>query len=444
MFNRKIINYLAGWKEKATRKPLILRGARQVGKTSAVLMFAEKYFKNTVYINLDKADHAKLFKEDISLDDFEKIIQIKFHQTIIPGETLVFIDEIQNSLSLIKLLRFFYEEKPELHVIAAGSLLQVRIDREGFSLPVGRVEYAYLYPLDFFEYLEAMGEGDLAGYLKEVKSNEIIPEAIHNTAINLFYEYAMVGGMPEIIKYYSQNKDINELESIYSSLSTSYSEDVYKYASSADVKYLIHIIEKLPYYAGTAITYEKFGESNYRSREMGKAFDLLEKAMLINKLQATKSVELPLMGQSKRPKKLLFLDVGLINHQIGIRGDFLEMKDLNNLYKGRISEQIVGQNILAQFMQCPLDIFYWAKEKEKGRAEVDYCLSHNNQIVGIEVKSGVTRNMKSLLSFGGVVKNAKLIRIYGGPRSREKVKYAGKSLFLESIPFYLITRMLED
>lgn len=155
VFNRKIINYLVEWKGNADRKPLILRGARQVGKTSAVLSFAKRYFSDLIYLNLENIDHLKFFREDISLNDFENIIEIKFHKKIKPGNTLIFIDEIQNSPALIKLLRFFYEERPELHVISAGSLLEAKIEKEGFLFPVGRIEFAYMYPLDFFEFLEA-------------------------------------------------------------------------------------------------------------------------------------------------------------------------------------------------------------------------------------------------------------------------------------------------
>ena len=153
MLPRKIIPYLIEWKDKKDRKPLVLRGARQVGKTSAALMFGKQCFQNVIHLNLENIEHLRLFREELTLDDFDRIIQIKFHQQIIPGKTLVFIDEIQNSPSLIKLLRFFYEERPEVHILAAGSLLEAMIEREGFSLPVGRIEYAYLYPFDFFEYL---------------------------------------------------------------------------------------------------------------------------------------------------------------------------------------------------------------------------------------------------------------------------------------------------
>ncbi len=444
MFNRKIIDYLVNWKNKKTRKPLIIRGARQVGKTSAVLMFAKKHFKNLIHLNLEKAEHLILFREELSLEDFEKIIQIKFHQKIIPHETLIFIDEIQNSQALIKLLRFFYEERPDIYIIGAGSLLQAKIEREGFSLPVGRIEYAYLYPLDFFEYLEAKKENELLSFLKNFSLKDHIPVGIHIEALKLFYEYTMIGGMPEIVKLFLEKPDIKELKNIYSSLFTSFSEDIYKYSSLANTKYLIYAIEKSPLFAGTSITYEKFGNSNFRSREMSKAFDTLEKVMLVNQIQATKSIGLPLIPQTKRPKKLLFLDVGIVNYQMGIQENFLNLSDLNDFYRGRIAEQVVGQNILAQFMCSPSKIFYWAKAKPKGSAEIDFCLNKKGSILGIEVKSGKSNRLKSLFSFAGLVENSQLIRIYSGELKKGKIKINNKSYKLLSLPFYLVPRILDD
>ncbi|MBU1486969.1 AAA family ATPase [bacterium] len=444
MFARKIIDYLVRWKDKDTRKPLILRGARQVGKTSAVLMFAREYFKHVIYLNLEKAEHANLFRQELSLEDFEKIIQIKFHQTIIPQETLIFIDEIQSSPSLIKLLRFFYEERPDIHVIAAGSLLQARIEREGFSLPVGRVEYAYLYPLDFFEYLAAKGEAELLDFFKNLSLEEDIPCGIHELGLKLFYEYTMIGGMPEIVKVFLEKKNLEELKGIYSSLFTSYTEDVYKYSSLANSKYLIYVIDNSPLFAGTTVTYEKFGGSNFRSREIGKAFDMLEKVMLIYQTQATKSIELPLIPQRKRPKKLLFLDVGLINYQMGIQENFLNIGDLNDFYRGRIAEQVVGQNILAQFIDSPPKVFYWAKEKPKGCAEIDFCLNKQGSILGIEVKSGRSKRLKSIFSFGREIKNRQLIRIYSGELKKEEFEIDNKGFSLVSLPFYLVPRVLNN
>ena len=444
MFNRKIIDYLVGWKKKKGRKPLIIRGARQVGKTSAVLMFGEKYFKDVVYLNLDNPAHLKLFREDVSLQDFEKIIQIKFHQRIVPKETLVFIDEIQNSPVLLKLLRFFYEEKPGVHVIAAGSLLQAKIEREGLSLPVGRIEYAYLYPLDFFEFLEATEETELLNFLQHVSLDEHIPQGIHQEAMKVFREYTMIGGMPEIVKLFQEESDIEEIKVIYSSLFTSYAEDIYKYSSLANSKYLTFIVEEAPHFAGTNISYAKFAGSNFGSREMSRSFDVLEKVMLLHQIPATKSVDLPLVVQRKRPKKLLFLDVGLVNRQMDIQEEFLNLKDLNGFYRGRIAEQVVGQNIIAQFVSSPHRIFYWAKEKPYGSAEVDFCVCNKGNILGIEVKSGNHRRLKSLYSFAGLVKKCRLIRIYGGEFKKDNIRVNDKNMNLLSLPFYLVPRIFDE
>ena len=444
MFTRKILTYLEQWKSKSERKPLVLRGARQVGKTSAVLMFGKKHFTSVLHINLENVEHARLFRESISMEEFKDIVQIKFSQTLIPGETLVFLDEIQNSPCLIKLLRFFYELMPELHVIASGSLLDVIIEREGFSFPVGRVEFAYMYPLDFFEFLEAKKETELLEYLKNISLEKKIPDGLHQKALKQFYEYTMIGGMPEIVQAYAANRDIHALSSLYASLLTGYCEDVYKYSSLANAKYLHYVIEKAPLYAGTTITYDKFGDSHFRSREMGQAFSTLEKAMLLYQSWATKSVEIPLIEQFKRPRKLLFLDVGLVNYQMGIQEDFLKLRELDDLYRGRIAEQVAGQNILTQFMHGLPKVLYWAREKTEGIAEVDFCLQHKGTIIGIEVKSGTVNKLKSLFSFAQAVKNSRLIRIYSGPLKKEEIKIAGTSVRLLSFPFYLMPRVFEE
>ena len=444
MFDRNILKYLGQWKDKPDRKPLVLRGGRQVGKTSAVLMFGKKHFARVLHINLENVEHSRLFKENISLDEFKDIARIKLSQSITPGQTLVFLDEIQNAPSLIKLLRFFYEQMPDLHVIASGSLLDVIIDREGFSFPVGRVEFAYMYPLDFFEFLGARKETGLLDYLKNSSPGNKIPDALHEDALKKFHEYTMIGGMPEIVQAYVTNRDIHALSSLYAALLTGYSEDVYKYSSVANSKYLHYVIEKAPLYAGTTITYDKFGDSHFRSREMGQAFSTLERVMLLYQVWATKSTEIPLAGQFKRPRKLLFLDAGLVNHQMGIQGDFLNLKDLAGLCRGRIAEQVVGQNILAQFMYSLPKVLYWAREKTEGIAEVDFCLQHKGRILGIEVKSAAANKLKSLFSFAQAVPNPRLIRIYGGPLKKEKIEISGKSFGLLSIPFYLVSRMLED
>ena len=443
ILKREIDKYLLSWKNEKNRKPLVIRGARQVGKTFSALIFAKKYFKNTIHINLENPEHLKSFQEPISLKEFEKIIKVNFKKTIDPGKTLIFIDEIQNSPSLIKLLRFFKEEWPKIHVIATGSLLEVIIKKEGFSIPVGRVEYLYLHPLNFFEYLDAKKEKELLRFLKNIQLGEKIPLAIHQRAMNIFYEYTMIGGMPEIVKLFLEGETIEKLKTTYSSIFRGYCEDVYKYSSVANAKYLKYSIERLPLFAGNTITYEKFGEMENKSRETKNSFNTLQDAMIIYQVKATKSIELPIIPQNKRPKKIIFLDVGLVNHQMGILEEYLKIKDLNDFYKGRIAEQIVGQNILSQFTHSPAKIFYWAKEKPKANAEIDFCLTKNNKLIGIEVKSGKTGRLRSLYQFSQDVKNNQIIRIYDGEFKKEKIEIKNKKSELISIPFYLIPCYLE-
>ena len=440
MFNRNILNYLEKWKKKKHRKPLVLRGARQVGKTYAVKLFAQKYFDDLVYINLDKSEDFELFKEINSLEDFEKTVNIVLKKKIVPGATLIFIDEIQNTPNLIELLRFFYEERPELHIIAAGSLLEVKIEKEGLTMPVGRVEYAYMHPLTFFEFLQAIGEDELLEYLENLSLDDSVAQGIHERALKLFYDYTLIGGMPEAVAMHIGKNSQEDLNSLYSSLITAYAEDIYKYATQADVKYIRHVLEQAPYFAGERITYEKFGGSSFRSREMSEAFGVLEKAMIIRQIEATKSRELPLVSQKKRAKKLLYLDSGFVNFKNNIQSEYINLGNLGDLYRGKIAEQIVGQNIIANFDYMEQPLYYWAKEKPGGSAEVDFCLPYEGNILGIEVKSGHSSRLKSLFSFAENVESGKLIRIYSGHLAKEQVQSGGNRYSLLSLPFYLINR----
>ena len=249
--------------------------------------------------------------------------------------------------------------------------------------------------------------------------------------------------MPEVVKSYIENPDIIALRPIYSSLFTSYAEDIYKYSSLANTKYLSYVIEQSPLFAGTLVTYEKFGGSNFRSREMAGAFETLEKVMLVYQVHATKSTEIPLLKQRKRPKKLIYLDVGLVNQRMDVQDEFINLKELSSLYRGRIAEQVIGQNIIAQFTDHIPVILYWAKGKREGTAEVDFCFQARGNVLGIEVKAGGAGRLRSLYSLADDVKNHELIRIYGGQLKKEKVKISDKTYKLTSFPFYLIPRILE-
>ncbi|MFH1386967.1 MAG: AAA family ATPase [bacterium] len=443
MFNRKILTYLEQWKISHNRKPLILRGARQVGKTVSVQLFANKHFKNFIALNLEDPEQERLFRQPVSITEFEKIIQIKFNSTLVAGDTLLFIDEIQNSPALISLLRFFYEERPALAVIAAGSLLEVKLKKGGLSFPVGRVEFAYLQPLDFFEFLEARRENNLLAALKNTGFNDPLPPAAAEIAARFFNEYLMIGGMPEAVESYATEGNFQALNQIYNSLLTSYQEDIFKYASEAKAKYLTHCLENAPLFAGQTITYEHFGNSNYRSREMGEAFDTLEKAMLLHQTRGCGATALPLVAQRKKAPKLLFLDIGLVNYRLGIRDKIFEARELSGTFRGKIAEQVVGQHLLGLEPDRQNPIYYWYRDVPGSTAEIDYLLALQGNIIALEVKSGKSGRLRSLKEFIKMSGQKVAVRIHAGRLQKEIIHDGPINYELISLPFYLLPRLKE-
>ncbi|KKP40060.1 MAG: AAA ATPase [Candidatus Peregrinibacteria bacterium GW2011_GWF2_33_10] len=435
MFNRKIIRYLTLWKEKKDRKPLIIRGARQIGKTSAVEMFAKENFDNYVYINMEDPDDAMNFEGKISLSDFEKQVQIFKHKQLKTG-TLIFIDEVQQNPHLISLLRFFYEKRPDLYVISAGSLLEIRLKQAKISMPVGRTEYVFMYPLDFFEYLEAKGEKELLDYLQNIKLGAKIIDSIHNKTMGVFKEYILIGGMPEAVKNFIENSDFDSVQSIYSSLMKNFIDDINKYANKSEIEYLTKILRQSPFYSGSKIKYENFGDLGIKSREVSNAMDILQHAMLIKLVNSTNSISVPLQVKSKRAKKLLFLDTGFYNYVYKIPFN-IDLQNFESFYRGNVFEQVVGQNIIAQDLHGDLDLFYWTIDQDKGSAEVDFCFSKGLNIYAIEVKSGKNKISKSLISFGRKIPNCKLIKFHTG-----NTHFDSKNKIL-NLPIYLSPRVNE-
>jgi len=443
MFGRKILKFLEDWLKRSSRKPLILRGARQVGKTCAVRIFAAKHFDSFIELNLENPEHERLFREPLSLIDFERILEIKFGKKIEGGKTLLFIDEIQNSIPLMKLLRFFYEERPNLPVIAAGSLLEVKLQKKNFSFPVGRVEYAYLHPMDYFEYLQAISETTLLETLQNAVPEKPLPAAVHEIAQKTFNEYLMVGGMPEAVKVSIETKDFNAVNRVYNSLFTSFIDDVHKYSSDAKVKYLLHVIENAPLFAGQTITYEHFANSLYRSREMSEAFEILEKAMLLYRVMGSKEKKLPLLPKKKKAPKIIFLDTGLVNYRLGLREKIMGLKNLNEFYQGKIAEQITAQHLLARGADYHPQLFYWYRDVPGSTAEVDFVIAHKGEILPIEVKSGSSGRLRSLMEFMKNTGGKIALRIYHGQLTEEKINADGVKFRLISVPFYLLPKALE-
>lgn len=444
MFHRNIATLLIEWKNKRGRKPLVIRGARQVGKTSAVHQFGSTAFETYIYINLELADNAALFARMQPVRDLLQLIQLKFNKKITSGATLIFIDEVQNSDIAMNQLRYFYEEVPDLHVVAAGSLLEVKMKSEGFTFPVGRVEYCYLHPATFDEFLAAQGETEALQYIFSVKPDTVIPEEIHTMMMKKFHSFLLVGGMPEAVARYAETRSFIDVDPVYESILTGLRDDVSKYASAAKTKYIQHIIEHATKYVGLQIKYEKFGESNFRSREMSEAFDVLEKAMIISRVFASASKQMPLMSNLKKFPKLLYLDTGLVNYQIGIRTEIAMMDDINAVYHGQVGEQIAGQTLLAMNTRKNANLHYWYRDQKGATSEVDYLIVINDRLVPVEVKSGKTGTLRSLHNFMDESRSDFALRIYSGNMRTEQITTFNKKKFtLFSVPFYLLFRIHE-
>ncbi|MBI5100027.1 MAG: ATP-binding protein [Nitrospirae bacterium] len=442
MFQRTINKFFLEWKSRKKRKPLVVRGARQVGKTSAVNLFAQEFFKTYIYINLELEDNLALFLRMNPVRELLQAIQLKFNKKIIPGDTLIFIDEVQNSSIAMNQLRYFYEEMPDLHVVAAGSLLEVKMKAEGFSFPVGRVEYCYMYPVTFEEFLSATGETEMISYINSIKHDSSIPPEIHTTLMKKYHEYLLVGGMPEAVAGYAETKSLIDVDPVYESILTGFKDDVLKYASLAKAKYIQYLVEHASKYIGLPVKYENFGGSGFRSREMSEAFDVIEKAMIISRVYASSSKQLPIVNNLKKSPKLLFLDTGLVNYQVGLRTEIMNIQDINAVYHGQLSEQIVGQTLLSLAIRKNINLSYWYREQKGSISEIDYLISSHNSLIPVEVKSGKSGTLRSLLNFIDESKNKFAIRIYSGQIGFEKIRTPNKKQFvLFSIPFYLLHRI---
>ena len=436
MFNRYIEVELKKWKTSIIRKPLIIRGARQVGKTSVVRKFGRENFGQVIEINLEKKDQFLIFDKAISVDDFLKRISLFFDKSVIPNTSLLFIDEIQESKNTMELLRFFSEEKPQLHIIAAGSLLEAKIDKN-WLVPVGRVDYKYIYPMTFFEYLEAKKKTALLDSLKKIKLGDQFQ--FGDLAGELFKDYTVIGGMPEVISSYVKNGGYDEVKTILGRLQTAYIDDIRKYSkSNRDNKYLEQVVENGAKMAGSLFKYENFGGSSYRSREMGEAVQTVEKVMLLKQVMAVNSTSLPIVPKGNRPKKMIWLDVGLANF---VNNAYKEI--ISGEYRGKIMEQIIGQSLIAGGVNKQIDLYYWAKDRDEGSAEVDFCMQHDSRLVGMEIKSGNISKMRSLFSMGNAGKHIILVRISWDSLKVETYKFSGRTYRLLSLPFYLIDRWPE-
>ncbi|MDE6341405.1 MAG: AAA family ATPase [Muribaculaceae bacterium] len=442
MFKRQIQASLQRWAASPFRKPLVIRGARQTGKTTVVNEFA-KEFDTYLYINLENPQAAMLFEASISVADLLSDLLLYCNKENSGGRILVFIDEIQNSPAAVQKLRYFYEERPDVYVIAAGSLLE-RLLASGISFPVGRVEYLAMHPCSFLEFLNAMGEDSLC---ERIKSHPTSLNVFHDRLMLLLNRYALIGGMPEVVARYAATRDVVGLSSVLRSLLEGYRDDSEKYAASKSEKECIRTILRQGWgMAGSTITFSGFGGSNYGSREIGESFRILEKAMLLELVYPSVNTTLPIITESRKSPKLLWLDIGLVNFAAGNQREVFGAKDLLDVWRGRLAEQLVGQELLTLNDTYGTVRAFWVRNAKGSEAEVDFVCNIRSTLIPIEVKAGVNSRLRSLHSFvdqSHKTQNSTpcrlAVRIWSGPYSSDTVTTpSGNRFILLNVPFYLI------
>ena len=356
---RTLEQQLEEWKKGDNRKPLIIRGARQVGKTTLVKNFA-KHYQHVIVLNLEKPSDRRYFED---FEDVHTILEALLLTKGIPStavsEVLLFIDEIQESPKAIQLLRYFYEEIPQLHVISAGSLLEFAI-RKVQSFPVGRVEFMYLHPLNFNEYLEALGKHELLQHLITVP----VKPVAHALLMEAFHRYAIIGGMPEVIKRDIQQNNLADLPKVYESIWGTYKSDVEKYTSNdTERKVIKHLMDTSPLFLDERVKFQGFGNSNYKSREVGEAFRTLNDARIVRLIYPTTELTPPLKADLKKSPRLQFLDTGLVNYALGIQAQMLAMNDLNNAYKRAVIPHLITQELISLYNTTARTPSFWVRDR---------------------------------------------------------------------------------
>lgn len=404
---RHIDDYLLEWKNSIDRKPLLLRGARQVGKTTAIKHLGEQ-FEYFIEANFEKQkDLSLLFAKNLSIKEIVARIGAIYDKPIIPGKTLLFFDEIQVCPEAIHSLWFFKEDYPELHVVAAGSLLEFAL--KGLrSYGVGRIRSLFMYPLSFDEFLESQGKANWLQKKREATSETPLFDELHNILVEEFRSYLMVGGMPASVVAWKNNKDYVLCQEELSDIVQSYNDDFSKYSNKIDPRILRLTFQSVIQQIGKKFIYSKV-EGNYRTEQVKEALDLLCDAGLVYRIQHTAANGLPLGAEVNiKFNKYIILDTGLlltllsnsVGGNIQISTEILASTAADLVNKGSLAEMVAGCEIIKYLKpNIKQDLYYWENLTKNASSEVDYILSYNMQIVPLEIKAGIGGKMKSLRYF---------------------------------------------
>ena len=435
MLNRNLYKTLLNWKSEKNRYPLLIRGARQIGKTFLVNAFGKNEFKFFITLNFERnLEYKDIFTTYNPIEILEKITLFTGKQ-IKQGETLIFLDEIQECPKAIMALRYFYEELPDLHIIGAGSLLEFTLKAEDFRMPVGRIQYVYMFPLSFGKFMNAIGEKALHTHILHLPNLANLPDSLHLKLTEYIRKYFMIGGMPAVVNEYIQTHDVLRCQKIQHSIIATYTDDFAKYARQSKFRYLKKAFSSVSSMVGQKFVYARVDDT-IKSRDLKEALELLETAGVIYRVKRTSGAGLPLAaGVKENFFKMLFLDVGLMHAINGVYGETIKKKDLTAIFKGAVAEQYVGQEIIAsQNHQMKPELYYWAREAKNSNAEIDYLIEKKEKIIPIEIKSGSSGRMKSMQIFLETYRPDKGIKI-----SQAMYKNEAKII---ALPFYGIESFL--
>jgi len=400
---RRIDADLLKWKDTEKRKPLLLRGARQVGKSSTVKELG-RHFDHFIEVNFDRDDLkygiSAVFERGFAPKRICEELSAIYGTPIIPGRTLLFLDEIQSCIPAISSLRYFYEEHPELHVIAAGSLLEFALE-ELPSFGVGRIRSLFMYPFSFDEYLRGMGMSILADSIKKASPEEPFSEALHRKCTQQLIRFILIGGMPEVVAKYAQSGSLLECQEILSDLTLSLYDDFAKYKERVPSSRLREIFTSVIHQTGGKFTYSHASQQANRL-QIKEGIKLLELAGIIYPVTHTSANGLPLAAEmnTKHCKYLIF-DTGIFQRFLKLNLEqLLSAESLLQINKGALAELFVGLELLKSAPgNNPTQLHYWQREKAGSSAEVDYVVQLNSDIVPVEVKSGTKGSMQSMFRF---------------------------------------------
>jgi predicted AAA+ superfamily ATPase len=453
MLERNAEEFVNTWYRKERRKPLVLRGARQVGKSTLVRRFAEKNGLVLNEINLEQHLYLDNIFKTLDMGSIIRELDALVGRNIQSPGSVLFLDEIQATPHAIQALRYFYEEKPKVPVISAGSLLEFALTDHHFSMPVGRIEYYHLGPMTFSEFLLAVEPG-LNRYIAEFRINQSIPQTAHQKLVKRQREYLFVGGMPEAVHIFAEENSLMEVTAVHRSIVETYQDDFSKYAKQKDLALMQKVFRQIPRIIGQKIKYSNISRED-RSRDVKGVIELLANARVCHRVFHSHCSGVPLLADiNENVYKMLFMDVGMAAYLTGLDWIALQALDKNALVnEGKLAEQFVGQHLLNSFE--PPRLTYWLREAKSANAEVDFVTARGNQVTPIEVKAGKSGSLKSLQQFV-LSKHAEMcVRFDLNPPNIGRITHAARvvgdsvpvTYTLLSLPLYLVeelTRILDE